>query len=113
MSSPEHIDQSEQIASMMRTRVLRVNAIALAVVVGLLLGLGLFATTNFLRLRDGPEAGPHLALLGQVFPGYRVSFLGSLAGFFWCFVAGFGATLLGAMIYNAIASYRARKWERS
>lgn len=103
--------QSEEQQALIRARVLRVNALALSVVVGLLLGAGLLVMTFFLRLRDGPDAGPHLALLGQFLPGYKVTYLGGLIGFFWVFLIGFAATFAGCSIYNAIASHRARKWE--
>ena len=104
-------NESEAYQALIRARVLRVNALALSVVVGLLLGAALFVVTNFLRMRDGPGAGPHLALLGQLLPGYRVTLVGSLIGFVWVFVIGFVATFAGTSIYNAIASHRARKWE--
>ena len=57
---------------------------------GSLLGLGLFVATNVLVIRGGPDAGPHLGLLQIFFPGYRVTFLGSLVGFAYAFVLGHG-----------------------
>lgn len=83
--------------------VVKLNAKLLGIVLGLLLGTGLFLATNFLVLKGGPNVGEHLALLAQYFPGYRVTFLGSLIGFFYAFVVGFviGAAL-GA-VYNKVA----------
>jgi ABC-type nitrate/sulfonate/bicarbonate transport system permease component len=52
--------------------------------------------------------GPHLQLLGQFFIGYKVSFLGSIVGFFYGFALG---TLCGAAIgwiYNKIVDFRTR-----
>ena len=59
--------------------------------------------TIILVLKGGPSVGQHLTLLGQFFPGYSVTFLGSLVGFFYAFVIGF---LIGAalgIVYNRIA----------
>ena len=52
-------------------------------------GLGVFVATNWLISEGGPVVGPHLALLGQFFIGYRVTFVGSLVGFLWAFAVGF------------------------
>ena len=54
-------------------------------------------------LRDGPGAGPHLSLLSQYFPGYSVTILGSLVGFFYAFVVGAAAGTLVSAIYNRLA----------
>ena len=55
---------------------------------------GLFVATNWLVLKGGaPVVGPHLALLGQFFIGYRSRSLGSLIGFAWAFACGFVARL--------------------
>jgi hypothetical protein len=79
------------------------NAKLMGLVFGFLLGIGLFLATNFLVLKGGPNVGAHLSLLSQFFPGYRVTFLGSLVGFAYAFVVGYaiGATL-GA-VYNKVA----------
>ena len=79
--------------------VVRMNALVTGAILGLLLGLILFLATNWLVIRGGENPGPHLQLLAQYFPGYSVTFLGSLIGFFWAFLSGL---LLGA-IYNKLA----------
>jgi len=83
--------------------VVRLNAKLLGLVFGFLLGLGLFLATNFLVLKGGPDVGAHLELLAQFFPGYRVTFAGSLIGFLYAFAVGYviGAAL-GA-VYNKVA----------
>ncbi len=83
--------------------VVRLNAKLLGIVLGLLMGFGLFLATNFLVLKGGPRVGQHLGLLAQYFPGYRVTFLGSLIGFGYAFVLG---SVIGAVlgfIYNKVA----------
>ena len=90
----------------LRAAVLRLNARAWGIAVGLILGVGLFLATNFLVLKGGPVVGPHLGLLGVYLPGYRVSFVGSLVGFAYLFVIGY---LLGRVIggvYNTLVDPR-------
>lgn len=78
----------------------RLNARAWGIAFGLLLGVGLFLATNILVLRGGEEVGPHLGLLGIYFPGYSVTFLGSLIGFVYAFVLGYALGRLVGTIYN-------------
>ena len=98
--------------------VLRLNTKMLGMVLGLLLGFAIFIATNWLIIKGGhitPNGeyivGPHLALLSQFFIGYRVSFWGSIIGFFYGFALG---TLCGSSIgwiYNKIAVFRNQKTE--
>lgn len=76
------------------------NARAWGIAVGLLLGGGLFVATNFLIIKGGPNVGQHLSLLGIFLPGYRVTFLGSLLGFVYLFVIGYGIGRLVGSVYN-------------
>jgi len=69
---------------------------------GILLGLGLFVATNVLVIKGGEIVGPHLGLLGIFFPGYRVTFLGSLIGFVYAFVIGYGFGRTVSVIYNRL-----------
>ncbi len=91
------------------TRVLRLNATIQGVVAGLVSGLGIFVVTNWLILKGGKLVGPHLALLGQFFIGYDVTFVGSLIGFAYGFTTGFLGGYATANIYNWFASRGANK----
>ena len=71
---------------------------------GLVLGLTLLVATNVLVLKGGEVVGPHLALLGVYFPGYRVTFVGSLIGFVYAFVGGYGLGRVIASVYNRLTS---------
>jgi hypothetical protein len=83
--------------------VILLNGKLLGIVLGFLFGAGLFLATNFLVLKGGQHVGAHLGLLSQFFPGYRVTFLGSIIGFCYMFVVGMLAgTILGA-VYNKVA----------
>jgi hypothetical protein len=90
------------------TRIVRLNAMVQGLVTGLLGGLVIFVATNWLVLKGGPVVGPHLALLGQFFIGYRVTFLGSLIGFAYGFVSGFLAGYFVATVYNRVVARRDR-----
>ena len=90
-------------------RILRLNATVYGVVTGLIAGLLLFIATNWLVLKGGTVVGPHLALLGQYFIGYRVTFLGSLVGFVYAFAGGFVLAYVVATLYNAFARMRDKR----
>jgi hypothetical protein len=82
---------------------LRVNARMWGIAFGLTFGLGLFVATNVLVLKGGEVVGPHLGLLAIFLPGYRVTFLGSLIGFVYLFVIGYGFGRLVGEVYNRLA----------
>ena len=89
--------------AVLRKAVAHLNAKLLGTVLGLIMGFGLFLATIILVLKGGPVVGPHLALLSQFFPGYSVTFLGSIIGFFYAFVAGFLIGAVLGIVYNQIA----------
>jgi hypothetical protein len=98
------------------TRLLRLNATVQGLVTGIVVGLVIFVATNWLLLKGGttgpqgePVVGPHLALLGQYFIGYRVTFLGSLIGFGYGFVFGFAGGYLISMMYNWLVERKERR----
>jgi hypothetical protein len=82
--------------------VMVLNGKLLGIVLGILFGSMLFLATNFLILKGGEHVGAHLALLSVFFPGYRVSFFGSLIGFFYMFVLGFIIGIVIGAVYNKI-----------
>jgi hypothetical protein len=90
-------------------RMLRLNATAQGIAVGLVAGLGLFVATNWLILKGGPVVGPNLGLLGQFLIGYRVSFAGSLVGLGYGVVGGFVIGYGVARIYNWLVDRRERR----
>ncbi len=87
----------------LQTAILRLNERAWAISTGLLLAIGLFIATNVLVIRGGPKVGEHLRLLAVYFPGYRVTFWGSLVGFVYAFVVGYALGRLIGMVYNRFA----------
>jgi len=82
--------------------ILRLNGRAWGIAAGLLLGGGLFVATNILVLKGGPNVGKHLRLLGVFFPGYSVTFVGSIIGFIYAFVLGYAIGRLIGGVYNKL-----------
>jgi hypothetical protein len=76
------------------------------IVTGIVVGLGIFIAPNWLVLKGGAVVGPHLSLLGQFLPGYRVTFVGSLIGLVYGLVGGFVGGYLVASLYNWIVALR-------
>lgn len=81
---------------------LRLNARAWGIAIGLLLGVGLFLATAFLVLKGGPTVGPHLSLLGEYLPGYRVTWGGAFVGFVYMFVIGYATGRIIGWVYNSL-----------
>ena len=102
-ASFQPVDETELI---LERAVLRLNANILGLVLGIILGLGIFVATNFLILKGGAVVGPHLALLANFFPGYRVTFLGSIIGFGYGLLSGYVAGFIIASIYNLVVKLK-------
>jgi hypothetical protein len=83
--------------------VVRFNALLMGTILGLLFGVGLFVATAWLVIKGGPHPGPHLALLGQYFPGYTVSWIGSFLGLIYGFLTGFLSGSVVGALYNKLA----------
>ncbi len=62
---------------------------AMGVACGVVLGGIVFLMTAVLLLKGGEVVGPNLALLGQFFLDYSVTWPGAFIGLLWGFVAGF------------------------
>ena len=104
MDTKDRIDPTNE--EKLFNSVLWLNTKAVGLALGLICGLFLFVTTNWLIIKGGNLVGPHLALLSQFFIGYKVSFFGSIIGFFYGLAVG---TLSGATIgwiYNNIVRLR-------
>lgn len=99
-------DKDPALEKIVRTRVTRLNAVVSGLVTGVILGLGIFVATNWLLLKGGNPVGPHMALLGQFFLGYTVSFIGSLIGLLYGFVSGFIVGYSVAFLYNVFLNLR-------
>ena len=95
-------EQEKNLEKIVMTKLVRLSATVYGVVFGLTLGIGILVATLWLVVRGGPVVGPNLALLGQFFRGYTVTYVGSLVGFTYGFVTGFVIGFSIATIYNWI-----------
>ena len=86
-----------------KTTLLKLNARAWGIAVGLLFGSVLFLGTIVLVMRGGPHVGPHLGMLSVFLPGYSVTFVGAFIGFAYMFVIGYAVGRLIGLVYNALA----------
>ncbi|HEX7766115.1 MAG TPA: hypothetical protein VF443_05340 [Nitrospira sp.] len=84
----------------------RIKADALALVCGLIGGVGLFMTTAWLVIKGGPQAGQHLQLLSNYFIGYSVTWSGAFVGLLYGAMTGGVAGWSIGRIYNGIVSAR-------
>ena len=92
---------NEQIDHLIVQSLARLDGVALGIAIGALFGTAIFLATNLLIFRGGDVIGPNLALLGQYFIGYEVTFSGSVIGLVYGFIAGFVAGWLIAFLRNA------------
>lgn len=83
---------------------LRLNGRAWGIAAGMLLGFGLFIATNILVLKGGMQVGKHLGLLRVFFPGYSVTFVGSIIGFIYAFVLGYALGRVVGAVYNRLVT---------
>lgn len=81
------------------------NEKAWGIGIGLTLAVGLFAATNILIIRGGSNVGSHLQLLHAYFPGYSVTFAGSLIGFIYAFVLGYLSGRTVVLLYYRLATW--------
>ena len=93
------MDENEQA---LNDAILRLNGRAWGIAFGLLCGGGLFIATNVLVLQGGMDVGKHLRMLHVYFPGYTVTFVGSLIGFVYAFVLGYAIGRLIGAVYNRL-----------
>ena len=66
----------------------------------------MLAATVILLLKGGSRVGPNLVLMAQYFPGYSVTWFGSIIGAVYGLVVGFLLGFLLAALRNiVVASY--------
>lgn len=81
----------------------RIDIVAMAIAIAVVLASGLALATAVLLLQGAPEGisvGSNLAALGNIFPGYSVTWLGLMIGAVWAGLVGVAAGILVATIWN-------------
>jgi len=94
---------------MLDRAVARLRAGVMAVVFGLSAACALFGATVWLLIKGSENIGPHLNLLGNFFPGYKVTWPGAFIGFAYAFVSGAVIAWGIAWIYNFVVHFRLKK----
>lgn len=79
---------------------MKLDAKAFALASGVIWGVVIFVATNVSLLRHGGET---LSKLEQIYPLYRVSFVGSIIGLVWGFLSMFVLSWVLATLYNKFA----------
>ena len=93
-------------SELLRTAIIRLRARILALTFGLFGGTGIFVATASLLLRGGENVGQHLRLLNNYCPGYDVTWLGAVIGFFYGLLYGAVLGYAVAWVYNRVAARR-------
>ena len=78
----------------------------LTIVFAAMCGLGVSVLTAWLVIKDGPNVGEHLRLIGNYFPGYSVTWLGSVVGLFYGAIVGGAIGWSIGTIYNKVVGLR-------
>jgi hypothetical protein len=86
--------------------VARIHGGVLALVCAILGGSGLFLMTFWLLIKGGPRVGQHLGLLENYFPGYSVTWRGSVIGLLYGALVGAVVGWVIGAVYNAVVWLR-------
>lgn len=97
--------RDRELALVART-IARLRAGIVAIVTGMISGFALFAATLWLVIKGGPNVGQHLGLLQAYYPGYTVTWTGSLVGFAYGALTGAVIGWCVAWLYNILATWR-------
>jgi hypothetical protein len=97
----------EQERLLVARTVARLRAAIVAIVSGMVCGTALLAATLWLVIKGGPNVGQHLGLLRAYYPGYSVTWTGSLVGFAYGALTGAVLGWCVAWLYNVLADWRA------
>ena len=84
----------------------RMRAGIVAIVTAMVAGFALFAATLWLVIKGGPDVGQHLVLLRAYYPGYSVTWVGSLVGLAYGALTGAVLGWCVAWLYNVLAGWR-------
>ena len=106
-------EDNNAIERLVLIELMRLNGVILGLVLGLMFGLGIFFATAILVIKGGEQVGPHLALLGQFFIGYQVTWGGSLIGLLYGLLFGFIVGYVIASLYNWMANFREKRRSQS
>jgi hypothetical protein len=102
----ETLSESDQELILVKRTIARLRAGIVAIVSATVLGFGLFAATLWLVIKGGPNVGQNLSLLRAYYPGFTVTWAGSLVGFFYGALTGALVGWCVASLYNLLVRRR-------
>jgi len=100
------VSEGDQELVLVSRTIARLRAAIVAVVTAMVAGFGLFAATLWLVIKGGPTVGPTLGLLQAYYPGYSVTWTGSLVGLAYGALTGAVFGWCVAWLYNILADWR-------
>jgi hypothetical protein len=103
------LSESDQQLVLVARTIARLRAGIVAVVSAMVTGFGLFAATLWLVIKGGPTVGQNLGLLRAYFPGYSVTWGGSLIGFAYGALTGAVLGWSVASLYNFLVRWRSNE----
>ena len=86
---------------------MKLNIKAFALTCSMVWGFGVFALTWWIMAFEGQTG--EVTILGKIYRGFSITFLGSLIGLGWALADGFVGGLIFAWLYNVISG----KWTNS
>ncbi len=102
---------SEDSAEELGQDLARIDLVSFPVAAGMTCGVVLLVATALLLLNHTPgePLGPHLSLLGEILPGYSVSWSGGLIGFAYFAVIGSLSAICIGWLYNKMVTTRGKR----
>jgi len=101
------LEQHDETLLLVTRTIARIRAGIAAVVTAMVFGVGLSTATLWLVIKGGPNVGKNLSLLSAYYPGYSVTWGGSLIGFAYGALTGAVLGWTVASLYNLLAAWRA------
>lgn len=85
----EQVDMAERVNEMFARAFMKLDPLAFGLAIGVISGVLLSLITLFVVVNNLNPVMRYMLLLGQYFPGYTVTTLGSILGLFYGFLIGF------------------------
>lgn len=103
------LSESDLELALVTRAIARIRAGIVAIVAAMVVGFALFAATLWLVIKGGPNVGQHLSLLQAYYPGYSVTWVGSLVGLVYGALTGAVLGWSVAWLYNILANWRSNR----
>lgn len=108
----EVLDDNEESNVFLHPQIIKIESHSLGLATACIFSILLFFSTNILILRGTADESINAALLSYYFPGYSVSFLGSLIGSIELFFLTYFTFRVFSFTYNKTSNYRYKNVNR-